>query len=590
MNYEPASDPLPGAKMLMHAYLFEAKSIQSFILDSGKLRDLVGASELVDSLCAKPLADALAACGLAECALPEQGAFEEAAIGDRVAFSRRAGGAFYAFSRSPDSLARLAAFWPLIVQQYTPGLEFDQGQGAGADAFAAFKEAQQALRMDRSRLWPSLPQAGPQAHRSQRTGRAAVALRRTPDGDLEPLDAGVRRQRWASEQDEGGLVGKLAPPDSGLTAKDWPRNMDAREAEEAQEADRAGVFPFLGDNRYIAVVHADGNGLGQLLMNMERFVEEEARADYLSAFYQVSIAIEQATQRAAQRAVEATLLNNRHPQTGMLPARPVVLGGDDLTIIVRGDLAVPFTRIFLAAFEEETAARMTPLLARGLPVPERLTACAGIAYIKASQPFYLAAHLAEGITAAVKRQAKAIDASTPPSSLAWHRVTTAMIDEYGQALKQELTIGPAGERFRNSLGAYAVGFRTESETMAGNLPSLDDLLALQRLFELPAMARGPARQLLTLIGQSPEQARSQYKRWSALMRERANRKEDIMKVYEQGMARLIGPVTGSLPYREAHPTESDGGRVHQIGPLGDLHALMAVKNRAELVMTGGDQA
>jgi len=563
--------------MTIHSYLFEAKSIQSYILDSGKLRDLVGASELVDALCGKPLTDALAACGLIQCELPSRGDFDESTIGERIAFSRRAGGAFYAFSGSAKSVARLAAFWPLVVQQYAPGLDFDHGRGKGKDALAAFEDGSPSLRRAHSRVLIEFPQAGPLTHRSQRTGRPAIQLSRTPDRGWEPLDTRTVRQRQGVALH--GLATKLGPLGSGLLAEHWPRNLDAREADERQ---LSGAFPFEGDDRSIAVVHADGNRLGQLLMDLEQHIrqDERRRGAYLSAFSQASVGIQSATERAAQRAVELQLLPHRNQTTGMLPARAVLLGGDDLTIIVRADLALPFTRTFLAAFEDETAQPMGELRARGMTrVPERLTACAGIAYIKASQPFYLGAHLAEGITSAAKRQAKRLGQEIPPSTLAWHRVTTAMIDNYAQALKQELTIGPADARYRNTLGAYAItADREDAGRGADYLPNLDDLLALQRLLNQPEMARGPTRQLLTLLGQSPEQARTHYKRWSALMREPTNGKADVMKEYERLLTRLIGSASESLPYRSAQEDETDA---HHVGPLGDLHALIAVKNRID---------
>ena len=36
------------------------------------------------------------------------------------------------------------------------------------------------------------------------------------------------------------------------------------------------------------------------------------------------------------------------------PIRPIILGGDDLTVIIRADLAIPFTECFLREFEQNT--------------------------------------------------------------------------------------------------------------------------------------------------------------------------------------------------------------------------------------------
>jgi hypothetical protein len=44
-----------------------------------------------------------------------------------------------------------------------------------------------------------------------------------------------------------------------------------------------------------------------------------------------------------------------------LPFRPIVLGGDDLTIIVKSEFALNFTEEFLKAFEQETEQNMKAL-------------------------------------------------------------------------------------------------------------------------------------------------------------------------------------------------------------------------------------
>ena len=64
--------------------------------------------------------------------------------------------------------------------------------------------------------------------------------------------------------------------------------------------------------------------------------------------------------------------------------RPIVLGGDDLTVICRADKALTYTHSFLHHFEEETKAlkdilKKYKVFTKG---EDHLTACAGIAIIK----------------------------------------------------------------------------------------------------------------------------------------------------------------------------------------------------------------
>lgn len=568
--------------MTHHAYLFEAKSIQRYILDSGKLRDLVGASELIDSLCAEK--------GLLDDTL------RELEIHSVVEFSRRAGGAFYAFSEEEAALDRLATLWPLVVQQYAPGLEFDIGRGQGESDRTAFDAAMDDLHQDRSRPRVDLPQPGPRVQRSRRTGRAASGSRKLPDGGFELLDRQTKRQRRFNNSEVSGLSDKFVPASMTFDGDVWPIDLSPADAvvavdpEQLEEEREAGsrLFPFKGDSRYIAVVHADGNGLGLLLNTLHEGVHPER---FISAFRTLSEEIDRATRAAAKAAVRQILVPVfMDEEKGVMPARPIVLGGDDLTLIVRADLALPFTQCFLRAFEAESRTAMAKVIeAAGFSegLPDRLTACAGLAYIKASQPFALAAGLAEGITKGVKRLAKrwaekTDDALTPPSSLGFHRVTTAMIDDYPAVLARELSTGGEGaDAYRHTLGAYGVGDPLPEQNDI-HLPPLDALLGLQTALEREEMARGPAREVLSLIDQSPHQAQTRFQRWHGLLHESGRISKSTVAALDDALGRLVPgwePQKHALPYRGTTPMErAILGAAGRAGPLGDLHALMAVKN------------
>ena len=215
--------------------------------------------------------------------------------------------------------------------------------------------------------------------RAPRTGRAAVARHGKDVLDAVSLAQAKAEQHARAQKTEGidpaaRLAGHL-----DLGPEVWPRDMEP-------DVDREGVFPYRTDrqgnptSRYVALVHADGNGLGQVLRSLH---EQPADSEtYLNRFREFSDALDAATWAAAVTACRAHLLSD--PETWedfeTLPARPVILGGDDLTFIVRADLALPFTRCFLEAFEKETANR---LAACDIPGLERgLTACAGLAYLR----------------------------------------------------------------------------------------------------------------------------------------------------------------------------------------------------------------
>jgi Cas10/Cmr2, second palm domain len=518
--------------MPTYAYLFEAKSIQAYLLSTNRLREIVGGSELVEGLTAHE--------GLLDDVMQ--------AIGSGIEFSRRGGAAFFAFSQEHVTIAKLAALWPLLVRQHAPDLSFTQAGGEGETAFEAFQEARPQLLDDRNRLSARLPQAGPFAVRHRRTGEPAVS-RRTTKGVSEPVDAATaRKQRFAAGK---SLAARFAPQESPQA---WPLNLTPEEGEE-----EGRDFPFQGDSRLIALVHADGNCMGRLLMHLVEIVERRP-ADYLDIFRRFSNAIRTATENAAQRATQAVLAPKR--KNGTYPARPIVLGGDDLTMIVRADLALPFTRAFLEAFAVESRNALYEIKsAFGLDnFPERLTACAGVAYAKASQPFYLLHGLAEGLcTHAKSRGRQAAKGGEVPSGLSLHRVSTAFVDSYGDVLARELT----SKNLRQTLETYAI-------ERGRNLPALNDLLSLQGLLDEPELARGGSRELLGLIGRDPDQAKRRYKRWREVMRDRL---PEQLRTFDGLMKQLVATdKTAELPFG---PADDDGLRR---SPLGDVVALQAVGN------------
>lgn len=239
-----------------------------------------------------------------------------------------------------------------------------------------------------------------------------------------------------------------------------------------------------------------------------------------------------------------------------------MLGGDDLTILLRADLAVPFAERSLTAFEVASREKLAPLKQEFPVIPEALTAGAGIAFVKSSYPFHLAHELAESLAKHAKTKAKeglARGARIPPT-LAFHRVTTASPADYKDIIDRQMTCGPDDRKVITTLGVYGLDNQPEG------LPRrLADLKALAQLLGQEAMARGPARQVLTLLGQDLGDARRRYARWQEVMRER------YPKEHAQLLA-LLKSLCGELD--EDLPVTKGGSP--QSTPLGDVASLLAV--------------
>jgi len=112
---------------------------------------------------------------------------------------------------------------------------------------------------------------------------------------------------------------------------------------------------------------------------------------------------------------------------------------DDLTIIIRADLAFNFTKEFLKQFELKTQKHFNDIDALKDEV-KYLTACAGIAYVKDSYPFHYGVHLAEELTKEAKKISKSekimAGKEMPPASLALYKVQSSFTENLSDMIER----------------------------------------------------------------------------------------------------------------------------------------------------------
>lgn len=400
----------------MKKYLFGAavQGIQRFIFQTGKLRHIVGASELVENICSNEFKDMVDKVG---------GGYHE----DNAVLSA-AGNIKYIFDHEEDCQA-VVREWPRHVARFAPGTEVSQAVVAyeETDSDTNFSDIvntlESRLRTGRNRAMRSLTMGWMGVERSRQTGLPAIAYE-----DKEHLDAGTFQKLFESKWSE---IKRRRRTTERLCQKAFEDGIHTKQiAFEMEDMTR--------QNSWLAIIHADGNGLGQVVSKMGRNREK---------FKRFSKQLDQATIAAAREAYQSVkhLWNDNE----MIPIRPIVLGGDDLTVICRADIALPYTEAFLRAFETQTHALMGESLKQFGIFPEgedqhRLTACVGIAFVKASFPFYYGYELAEALCGRAKRNAKAGEGVeeghvAPPSCLMFHKVQGSFTEDFADIAKRELT-------------------------------------------------------------------------------------------------------------------------------------------------------
>lgn len=369
----------------LYLYGASVQGIQRFIFQTNELKDIIGASELVQTICTDLFKEY-------ESADPQRG---EPVI-------NAAGNIKYLYYNK-DDCERTVREFPKKVMKAAPGITISQAVVPITDMDKYDEVSEQLeslLRAQRNKPFNSITNGLMGIERSRKTGLPAVAFK-----DKEYIDLSTQKKREKSKAQ------KLCKLSFGIEKV-------------SDEAFPFDISDMTGKNDWIAVIHADGNSLGEVVAKISKDWRK------LRKF---SKDLEDSTIAAAQKAYSAVIRQDSYEnKKNIIPFRPIVLSGDDMTMICRADLAIEYAKQFLSHFEKETQKRGYPL-----------TACAGIAYVKSSYPFYYGYDLAENLCAEAKKDAKQKkrDDGTVPSCLMFYKVQSSFVEDYQTMVKKELTPG-----------------------------------------------------------------------------------------------------------------------------------------------------
>lgn len=510
--------------MSRFVYAFELRGIQDYLFNTGRLKDMIYASELIDYVFSQPLDEALLAVG-ADPNRPQP---------------RRAGGAAYLVMDSLEQAQRLRDLWTLSVLQLLPGIELVDAIATGAKVKDAVKVALDKLQVARNQPRTQLPLATPMTALAPRTGQPAVAKERG-----ESLDASTTTRRKAQRAD-AGLMGRF-----GDASLKWPNNFE----EDSHESTR---FKLNSDN-FVGMLHLDGNGIGVLLRVLNNAAKDLDDDSYIAAYQMFSTELEKVTCEAARQATEEVLIPAQSDK-GVIPARPLVLGGDDLTILLRSDLAVPFARAYAKNFEALSVGFIQQLkaLLKTDKLPEFLTTSGGLVLVKSGFPFSQALTLAESFADLAKE--KGTDAEgNKIAALSLYRIQGAIGDDAKTLFKRE----QLARNIELSLPAYAL-----TVTNNEKLPSLSTLMSAVEVLLKPKFSKSRLRSFISLLYQNLDIAKSDYQRWRKLMQKESST-VSLWLQFESALEALVGELEADLPISKQLNAEG-----HSYSPLNDLLVLL----------------
>lgn len=183
-----------------------------------------------------------------------------------------------------------------------------------------------------------------------------------------------------------------------------------------------------GEKNLLAVVHIDGNGMGdRVAMQRNAFPNAPQNRDCIIALREFSFSIRRVANESLQETIDFLIGKIDQDKKiagvitvkeGKLPFRPIVFGGDDLTFVCDGRLGLSLATHYLQTIANKSLSDEHPLYCR-----------AGVAIVHAHFPFSRAYSLAEELCKSAKDRIKEItkearDQNIPIANLEWNGIST----------------------------------------------------------------------------------------------------------------------------------------------------------------------
>lgn len=239
------------------------------------------------------------------------------------------------------------------------------------------------------------------------TGRG-LASAIVEQGDERPaVSLDVAQRHEAARRTEDGTAVDVA---SLLSAKT-----------KLQKLERAQELKALVGNGYLALIHADGNGVGS---GLGKHKSDGERAAF---FHKNRVLLRRAVQRA---------IDTHCPDTGLAPLIPLMLGGDDLLLVARAEIVLPFVVTLCAELEalQKDSSGF------------KLTLGVGVVFAKHTIPIHRLHEVAEQLASSAKRRFRGFgDGEEKRSVVDWAVFSTAWVDDPDEVRRRDWLRGSGND-------------------------------------------------------------------------------------------------------------------------------------------------
>lgn len=414
--------------MTLSAVLIDTVSIQEYIFSSNKLKENIGASFLVDKIYEDVLEEALQMTVKQKIDMDSwkvtPNVVKISEPNEKLEIGYIGGGNALILFKNKHEVKEFIKNYTRLLLRKTPGLktafgiihDFNLG-----DFKNSMQRLHESLRENKNKYFPNvtLPKYGFTLD-CPRTNESAESFKDDEGKFISSVACSKLKISDKARDEMVVILGNIL-----MDKYTFTNNIEELGQQEGRD--------------YIAVVHIDGNKMG------ERFSKCESLIEYRN----LSIGVRDATENTFKKMIEILIeqieknkafapkdgefkLSTENGKT-ILPIRPIVLGGDDITFISDGRLGVWLAEIFIKEFANHSVNN------------EPLSACGGVSIVKTKYPFYRAYMLAEDLIDRAKKESREKEGSYIDffvSSSGWSGSLNDILNKHLSTINGNLHFGP----------------------------------------------------------------------------------------------------------------------------------------------------
>lgn len=364
-------------------------------------------------------------------------------------------------------------------------------------------------------------------------GLASVSVRQGMDVSEVSVEAAMRhRSARLAEDGKAQDIATLLTASTSLRHYSRPRDFEA-----------------LAGNGYLAVIHADGNGVGGGAPS-----DQVLRARF---FHRNRVLVRAAIAKAVNTVVARADVGGERP---VAPMVILMVGGDDILVVCRAAFALRFVVELSSALEDCQSRRSTDEF--------HLTLGVGVAIGRPSLPFHRLHAVAEQLAASAKRRVRGVDRERTCSVVDWAVYTNAWADDPGDVRRRDWVRGTEQRPRVLSRRPLPVLQRSRHRQGAAPSPALD---TLQGLVEgaacLERAARSQLRWLAEQLNRGETLTDLAYRRLTPDSR-RALQNAGVTEIWSGGDDTNTPRATSLLDLVEVY-------EIGRLGSTGSAHAAPA---------------